>query len=263
MPTIKVESQLQYDVRQPTNMLFKIAAARTDRQEVRNERLVVQPEIQMETLDVGLEGNTMQRLSVQPCQLTIEYEAEVVSISQPTDLGNVPESNVGSLPMEVLPYLNPSRYCESDLLGRFAFEEFGQVQPGLLRIQAICDWVNEHLDYTPGSTGVMTTAADVVLQRTGVCRDYAHLAIALCRGIGVPARYVSGYAAQLQPPDFHGFMEVFLSGQWYFFDPTELAAVDGLVRIATGRDAADVPFATITGDAGLTSKNVSAVFLPE
>ncbi|QEF98241.1 Transglutaminase-like superfamily protein [Stieleria maiorica] len=261
MPTIKVESQLQYDVRQPTNMLFKIAAAQTDRQQVRNTQLTIDPEITIETLEVGLEGNTMQRVSVQPCQLTLHYEAEVDAVAQPTDPGNIPQTNVGNLPTEVLPYLNPSRYCESDLLGRFAFEEFGQMQPGLLRVQAICDWVNEHLDYTPGSTGVTTTAADVVLQRTGVCRDYAHLAIALCRGIGVPARYVSGYAAELQPPDFHGFMEAYLGDQWYFFDPTKLASVGGLVRIATGRDAADVAFATITGDAGLTSKMVSAVFL--
>jgi transglutaminase-like putative cysteine protease len=98
----------------------------------------------------------------------------------------------------------------------------------------------------------------VLLQRTGLCRDYAHLAITLCRGVGIPARYVAGYAVNLQPPDFHGFMEAFLDGQWYLFDPTRLSLVSGLVRIGVGRDAADVSFATINGDARLEIKSVWA-----
>jgi len=118
--------------------------------------------------------------------------------------------------------------------------------------------VIEQLDYTPGSTTAKTTAADVLLQRTGVCRDYAHLAIALCRGIGIPARYVAGYALQLQPPDFHGFMEAFLDGNWYLFDPTRMTSTLGLVRIGTGRDAADVSVATITGNVMLTQQSVWA-----
>jgi transglutaminase-like putative cysteine protease len=158
----------------------------------------------------------------------------------------------------VLTYLNPSRYCESDLLARFAFEEFGQLYPGYSRVQAICNWVFEQLDYTPGSTTATTTAADVLLQRTRVCRGYAHLAIALCRGIGIPARYVAGYAVDLQPPDFHGFMEAFLEGNWYLFDPTRLTSILGLVRIGSGRDAADVSVATITGNVLLTQQAVWA-----
>ncbi len=130
---------------------------------------------------------------------------------------------------------------------------------GHQRVQAICDWVHDFLDYTPGSTNSLTTASSVLLTRTGVCRDYAHLAISLCRGIGIPARYVSGYAVDLDPPDFHGFMEAFLDGKWFLFDPTKLAPLTGLVRIGTGRDAADVAFATITGDAVLTEKSVWAL----
>ena len=106
------------------------------------------------------------------------------------------------MPAEVLTYMNPSRYCESELLARFAMEEFGQMPRGFSRVQAICDWVFNHLEYTPGSTNATTCASDVLLQRTGVCRDYAHLAITLCRGLGIPARYVSGYAVNLQPPDY-------------------------------------------------------------
>jgi transglutaminase-like putative cysteine protease len=120
--------------------------------------------------------------------------------------------------------------------------------------------VYDHLEYTPNSTGPTTTAADVLLQGTGVCRDYAHLAIALCRGVGIPARYISGYAVNLQPPDFHGFIEAFLDGRWYLFDPTRLASTRGLVRIGVGRDAADVAFATLSGSSVLTNKSVWANF---
>jgi len=157
-----------------------------------------------------------------------------------------------------LAYLNPSRYCESDKLFRFAGEEFGHLLPGYSRVTAICNWTFEHLTYTPGSTGPTTTACDVLLQRTGVCRDYAHVAISLCRAMGVPARYVSGYAVNLQPPDFHGFFEAYLDGRWYLFDATRLAPVGGFVRIGTGRDAADVAFATIRGDAQSTALEVWA-----
>ena len=123
---------------------------------------------------------------------------------------------------------------------------------------AICDWINGKLVYTLGSTGPTTTACDVLLQRTGVCRDYAHVGISLCRALGIPARYVSGYAVDLQPPDFHGFFEAFLGTRWFLFDATKLAPVDGLVRIGTGRDAADVAFATLIGEATLTGQNVWA-----
>ena len=115
-----------------------------------------------------------------------------------------------------------------------------------------------NLDYVSGSTNSQTTARDVFVQRQGVCRDYAHLSIALCRGLGIPARYVCGYAAELQPSDFHGFFEAYLGDRWYLFDPTRLAPVSGFVRIATGQDAADVPFATFNGAAQLKSKRVWA-----
>jgi transglutaminase-like putative cysteine protease len=91
-----------------------------------------------------------------------------------------------------------------------------------------------------------------LIQRVGVCRDYAHLAIALCRALCIPARYISGYAVALQPPDFHGFFEAYLGARWYLFDATRMAPVEGFVRIGTGRDAADASFATIIGEAALT-----------
>ncbi|MDF1843035.1 MAG: transglutaminase family protein [Rubripirellula sp.] len=258
MTKIDVRADLKYDVRFATVFLFQIASARSDHQQVLWEQLTLDPQLNVETHQVGLEGNQLHRVLVQPCEFQISYQGNIElapEVCRPTSVG---ESNPSEMPPEVLTYLNPSRYCQSDLLARFAFEEFGQMPRGFGRVQAICDWVFEQLDYTPGSTNSSTTGADVLLQRTGVCRDYAHLAITLCRGVGIPARYVAGYAVGLQPQDFHGFMEAFLDGHWYLFDPTRLAPVSGLVRIGVGRDAADVSVATLTGNALLIDKTVWA-----
>nr|WP_233148366.1 transglutaminase family protein [Rhodopirellula sp. MGV] len=172
-----------------------------------------------------------------------------------TDLGEVPYER---LPADVLTYLNPSRYCESDELLGFAMQQFGDLSPGYSRVTAICNWTYDELAYTPGSTGPTTTACDVLRQKQGVCRDFAHVAISLCRAMGIPARYVSGYAVNLNPPDFHGFFEAYLDGRWFLFDATRLAPVGGFVRIGTGRDAADVSFSTIRGDAITNDMNVWA-----
>ncbi|EMI52902.1 transglutaminase domain-containing protein [Rhodopirellula sallentina] len=260
MTEISIGSTLEYDVRTTTIFLFKIAAGWTPHQRVHNEQLTFDPLLDVEACQVGAEGNRLHRVVVEPCQLSIQYQAQVELTPDIDSPNTVGESRPADMPPEVLTYMNPSRYCESDLLGRFAFEEFGNLPRGFSRVQAICDWVYKQLDYTPGSTNATTTAADVLLQRTGVCRDYAHLAITLCRGVGIPARYVSGYAVNLQPPDYHGFVEAFLDGQWYLFDPTRLASTTGLVRIGVGRDAADVAFSTLTGSAVLKQKNVWANF---
>jgi transglutaminase-like putative cysteine protease len=258
MAIIDVGCDLIYEVRAGTVFLFQLATARTSCQRVISEEFHLQPALPMDRFQIGIDGNQLQRVVVEPCQFEISFRAEVELTPETFISGNIRESQISQTPSTVLTYLNPSRYCESDLLSRFAFEEFGQLYPGFSRVQAICNWVFEQLDYTPGSTSATTTAADVLLQRTGVCRDYAHLAITLCRAIGIPARYVAGYSLNLQPPDFHGFMEAFLDGRWYLFDPTRLSSVHGLVRIGTGRDAADVSVATITGNAMLTQQTVWA-----
>ena len=117
----------------------------------------------------------------------------------------------------------------------------------------------QHIEYLPGTTNASSGACEVLLQRAGVCRDFAHLSISLCRSLGIPARYVSAYAPGLDPPsDFHGVFEAYLGGRWYFFDATRMAPLNSLVRISTARDAADASFATIVGKASLTNMQVSA-----
>ncbi|HQX48916.1 MAG TPA: transglutaminase family protein [Planctomycetaceae bacterium] len=263
MAEIQIGSTLRYEVKSPTIFLFKIAAAWTQHQYIRGEQLTFSEDVAVEQCQIGADGNRLHRVSILPGEFSLRYEAIADMSPEVERSRNVDEAVLAQIPPDVLTYMNPSRYCESDLLARFAFEEFGQSPRGFQRVQKICDWVYDHLEYVPGSTTATTTASDVLLQRTGVCRDYAHLAIALCRGVGIPARYVSGYAVNLQPPDYHGFMEAFLSGQWYLFDPTRLSSTLGLVRIGVGRDAADVAFSTLTGAATLVEKNVWANYSGE
>ena len=258
MNQIQVGSRLQYTVKAPTDFLLNLSVAQNGHQSTSNESLEILPFHTVEECAVGPLGNRLLRLNASPCELTITYQATVELHADAVDSTQLKEVDYERLPADVLAYLSPSRYCESDKLFRFAGEEFGHLVPGYSRVTAICNWTYEQLTYTPGSTGPTTTACDVLLQRTGVCRDYAHVAISLCRAMGIPARYVSGYAVNLQPPDFHGFLEAYLDGRWFLFDATRLAPVGGLVRIGTGRDAADVAFATLRGDAISNSVEVWA-----
>ncbi|MGZ8158776.1 MAG: transglutaminase-like domain-containing protein [Methylobacter sp.] len=258
MTTIQIGCDLRYSVTNPTSFLFNVAAARTPHQTVSEETLQLTPNIRYETSSLGTEDIQVYRLYVDPCDLQLNYRAKVDLHPEIYDTSGIIETGYSQLPNEVLPYLNPSRYCESDRLTRFALQMFGNVEPGFSRVTAICDWINSNIDYQPGSSGESTSACDVLIQRVGVCRDYAHLAIALCRALCIPARYISGYAVALQPPDFHGFFEAYLGSRWYLFDATRMAPVEGFVRIGTGRDAADASFATIIGTATLTTMSVWA-----
>ena len=153
------------------------------------------------------------------------------------------------IPAEALVFIYPSRFCQSDLLARLAKREFNQDESGFYRVTRICNWISERIEYLSGTTTPTTSAFDTVTQLAGVCRDFAHLAIAFCRSLGIPARFVSAYAYGLNPPDFHAYIETFLGGRWILFDPTRLAPQSSFVRIGQGRDAADTSFATIFGGA--------------
>jgi transglutaminase-like putative cysteine protease len=167
---------------------------------------------------------------------------------QPNQIAEVP---VARLPAQVLNYIYPSRYCQSDRLHRLAMREFGQQWQGYSRVQGIRDWVLQRTTFSSNTSNSNTSAVDTLLETVGVCRDFAHLMIALCRAINIPARFTTGidYGAdpKLGPTDFHAYVEVYLGGRWYMFDPSGTAIPMGFVRFGTGRDAADVAFATIFG----------------
>ncbi len=255
---INVGCELEYAMTNTTTFLFNVDVSKTDCQHVIQENLTINPAIVAERLEIGLEKNSTHRCVVQPGSFLLRYEATVDLMAEIDFANELSEQPYKELPQEVIPYVNPSRYCESDLLGNFSMREFAKSPQGLSRVRSICDWIFNNISYVSGSTDSQTTARDVFVQRQGVCRDFAHLAITLCRGLGIPARYVCGYAVNLQPPDFHGFFEAYLGERWYLFDATKMAPVGGFVRIAAGHDAADVPFATFIGAAQLKSKKVWA-----
>ena len=157
------------------------------------------------------------------------------------------------MPDAIFHYLMPTRYCESDVLASAAQQMFGNESPGIARVRKIIQWIRDSIVYRPGSTNSTTTAQEVFVQRTGVCRDFAHLGITLCRALNIPARIVVGYVWFDEPPqDFHAAFEAWIGGQWVLFDPTGMAPVDRLVRIGTGRDAKDVAFSTFFGAVDMT-----------
>jgi transglutaminase-like putative cysteine protease len=162
------------------------------------------------------------------------------------------------LPYDVLPYTLPSRYCDSDLLIDDAWHMFGATSPGWARVQAVCDWVHREITYGAGSTA-HTTGYQAYQQRRGVCRDFAHIAISLCRALNIPARYVCGYLPDIgvppdpTPMDFHAWFEAYLDGAWYTFDARHNRPRIGRVVIGRGRDAIDLALVTSYGPAELTS----------
>ena len=248
---------LEYEVKTPTHFLFNIEAAFHEGHDVMEERLTITPSMKVRNFCDEASGNRFIRLDAPRGRLSINYHARVGLNAAPIPM-QMDEAPVSLVPDDALPYLMPSRYCESDLLSRVARQLFGQLAPGLERVRAIENWIYESIDYQPGFTHSTTTAQEVFVQRVGVGRDFAHLGITLCRAHNIPARLVVGYVNFADPPqDFHTVFEAWLDGRWVLFDPTRLAPVERLVRIGTGRDAKDVAFATIFGDVQLLRKELT------
>jgi transglutaminase-like putative cysteine protease len=216
-----------------------------------------------ETLRVVLDGRELTSSEIeipgegrvhlfrpQPGRVSVEYEATVTGTAAASPVSEA----------DRITYLRPSRYAESDRLGAMAQAEFAGISGASDLLAAVSSWVGSRLYYVPGSSGPTDGAVDTMLQRQGVCRDYAHLVIALLRGLDVPARLAAVYAPGLDPMDFHAVAEAVVDDQWRVVDATLLAPRSSLVRIATGRDAADTAFlSTYGGAADLLESEVSAV----
>ncbi len=252
MIRLSFDIELKYEIaEQPADFVFNIHAARTSCQTVVNEVLTIVPPGEHVLQNETALDNRYLRLRAGPGALSVRYGATVDIDHHRESPALLDEMPIARIPPQVLPFIYPSRYCEADRLRRFAGREFGHLRPGYWRVQAIHDWVRTRTVFTPGTSNSSSSAMDTLVEQVGVCRDFAHLMIALCRAINIPARFVSGIdygaAAHLGPPDFHAYVEVFLADRWYLFDPTGITAPMGLVRIGTGRDAADVSLATIFG----------------
>ncbi|HSI85772.1 MAG: transglutaminase family protein [Candidatus Methylacidiphilales bacterium] len=258
-----VSNQIQYKIEGPTTLILNVHALRTPSQSIISEHFQLDPILKYEEFVSASGENRFVRLETGDAKaLRVSYNAEVDVNCHVFPHSNLGVSPVSQMHRNVIPFLFPSRYCQSDRLYRLAFDKFGAIPTPYEKVVAITDWINSNVEYTLGSTDSGTSAFDTVTQRQGVCRDFAHLGIALCRALTIPARYFSGYAYQLQPPDFHACFEAYIGGQWLFFDATRLAPLNGLVRIGTGRDAADTAIGTIFGRMKLETISVQCTLAP-
>ncbi|MCU1453345.1 MAG: transglutaminase domain protein [Acidimicrobiales bacterium] len=223
-----------------------------------------EPEVELAAYVDGY-GNRCRRLTLSRGRSRLAYDAivELDGELDPFDptAGEVPAHE---LPNEAFVYALPSRYCPADQVADMAWKLFGSVEPGWTRVQTICDWIHDEIDYLAGSSDVSTSAVDVLASRTGVCRDLAHLAVAFCRAFTIPTKYVFGYLPEIdvaptgEPIDFCAWIEVYLDGRWWTFDPRNNERRRGRVLIGRGRDALDVAMITTFGGAELETMSVWA-----
>jgi transglutaminase-like putative cysteine protease len=247
--TFHIDNELEYDVQQRTLFVFNIGIPTTCQQNVRAEYVGASPNVHVEEFADAEGANRFFRLSAPPGRLSVRYMATVDVETPRVDL-DAPEIPLGEVPGPLLHCVMASKYCEADRLFAFACNQFGGYPSGYRRVQAVCQWIRDNIRYEIGTSSPLTTAQDVLANRVGVCRDFSHLAIALCRALNIPARFVTGYARYRDPPpDFHAVFEAYLGGGWYLFDPTELSPLDEIVRIGTAADASGAAFATFFGAA--------------
>ncbi|MCW2119691.1 transglutaminase-like domain-containing protein [Flavobacterium sp. 7A] len=254
-----VHSEITYNVAFPTTFIFNIHAIRNNSQQILTESLVLNPQLEVEEFSYNAGAGRFLRLkSLGNTSFTISYDATVETnytiYDQRQEFQNVP---VSELDGDIIPFLFPSRYCQSDKLQKLAYKEFGGIENIYSRVLAITDWIHNNVEYVSGSTDSQTSALDTITDRVGVCRDFAHLGISLCRALSIPARYLTCYAYTLQPPDFHACFEAYIGGNWIVFDATQLVPLNSLVKIANGRDAADAAVASIFGNASSSKIIVS------
>lgn len=252
---LSIDVHLDYRVHAPADLLLAVEVAQTADQRLIADRLTVGGVGPMVPV-AGIEG--IGRRTWMPCadRMTAHYRATVELHRPPVRLAGLPADPLATLPAAVVPYLFPSRYCESDRFENLVRREFGHLAGGD-KVQAIADWIHGHLDYRGGTTNGTTTARDTYVGQTGVCRDYAHLMIAMVRAGDIPARMVGAYGLGVEPQDFHAVAEVWLAGAWHLVDATRMAAPEALVRVGVGRDATDVAFLTIFGTADYIAQSVS------
>lgn len=215
-------------------------------------------------------GNQIWRWVAPEGQMTMRYDAvaEVPDDADPVR-ADLPGTPVAALPDDVLVYTLPSRHCQSDLVMGDAWSLFGETPDGWARVQAICDWVHQNIEYGYGNSTSITSGYDVYQQRRGVCRDFAHLSVMFCRAMNIPARYVCGYLPDIgvpenpTPMDFHAWFEAYVGGSWHTFDARHNTPRIGRVLIARGRDAVDTAFLTSYGPSKLVGFTVWADQLRE
>jgi transglutaminase-like putative cysteine protease len=253
-PERRVGCELTFHVLEPSLLAFQIAPATT-------AGMLSEEPFEMPGTEVAAEhGGRVHLVEAQPGEFKVIYSAVVRSAPPAPPVAPSPSGDILGR-QDAIVALRQSRYCPSDALTAYAAREFADhldAETGSLANQ-VASWVFERIEYLGGSSGPLDTAVDTLLSGQGVCRDFAHLTIALCRALGIPARLAAVYAPGLSPMDFHAVVEVLTPLGWHVVDATRLAPRDSLVRVATGRDAADTAFATtVRGDVELLDAQVFA-----
>lgn len=251
---LKIQSSLDYQLPSPLSLLLQMEAAHLP------EQCVESAHLDLSDCDhfarVPAHDGIGERIWLRSSgRFTARYEATVRIDRIVTDVATLPAAPVHELPGETVQYLLDSLYCRGSRFENLVQSEFSGLTGGA-RIAAMRDYIREHFEYVPGSSNAETDATESFVQRQGVCRDYAHVMIALARACEVPARMVSVYAPDVDPPDFHAVAEVFLGGEWHLVDPTGMASEGEMAKIGVGRDAADIAFLTAFGKCEMNRQDV-------
>jgi len=252
---LAIDVMLDYCIAEPCDILLLVEAAAMADQRLERQNLHVYSPLALGAV-AGEEGIGQRTWARGDGNFRVEYQAVVVIDRPDVDLAAMAATPLRMLPAETVQYLLPSRYCESDRFEGFLEQEFAGLEGGALAV-ALSDWVRAHLTYEAGTSSGVTTALMTFADRRGVCRDYAHLLVALARAGGIPARCVSAYAPGVDPPDFHAVAELWLDGAWRLVDATGMAAPGEVARVAVGRDATDIAFMTVFGRATMNAQQVS------
>ena len=251
---LNVTANLAYTAAQDCDALLQVEPTNDSGQRCINPRLLLQSGATVGQQE-GEDGIGLRRWVSIASQLNCRFTVQVEVTRPVVDLAPLPETPRDQLAGSVIPYLMPSRYCQSDLFLDFTAQQFGGLSGGACAL-AMKDWVAANFIYDIYASNQGTTATDSFAIQRGVCRDYAHVLISFLRAMGLPARFVSAYAPNVKPQDFHAVVEVFLDGAWHLIDPTGMAEPDSIVRICVGRDAADASFLTSYGALALQSQSV-------
>lgn len=250
---LKTTCDLYFDLAASMPLLLMLRPRSGAQQWISRESYIQRPNVPVvEYMDTY--GNLCQRLIAPSGEFSIFTSAEVTTTRDADTAPGAFFIEIQNLPESVLVYLLPSRYCESDRFGDLAREIVSGEQPGYDQVASINRWIQNTVRYTPGSSNTAVSASEINQRGEGVCRDMAHLGIALCRSISIPARLVVGYLYGLKPMDLHAWFEVYVGDRWYTFDPTQNKTRGGRVAIAYGRDAADVPVFHQFGEGDIVSR---------
>lgn len=247
--------KLQFNVEDPTPLILMLRPRSGAGQWIIREEYQITPAVNV-TEFTDMYGNLCQRVVAPTGQFSIHIEATVQTADVIDIASGAPYTPVEDLPDDVLHYTLPSRYCQSDQLGQLALDITREASPGYDQAEAIRRWIHENVTYQYGTSDASTSALDTVTRRVGVCRDFTHLGISLCRALNIPARMVVGYLYKLKPMDLHAWFEAYVDGRWFTFDATQNEPRGNRITVAYGRDAADVAFTTQFGPMTLTNMNV-------